>query len=233
MEFSLRHRFVSTFISSSSLPFSSGLLRRAGVVLTVFLSLLLLSPASQADELRINDVAVGKLQLSVEGLEGTTFEGCTTVKVSKKGVDISCPGYDLSASIPDQNQEVASDPDAIPTLTQRYWVIPNQNVAGMTHYDIDLYINGKWIRRFRNTDDITALEVTKHLSPGENRFLFVSTKRDQGKAEPGSEEHFFRLVVGEGESRAGRVLIERPLFEVRRLASEVKDFTEERKLITR
>ncbi len=37
----------------------------------------------------------------------------------------------------------------------------------MAEYDIDLYINSKWIRKLRNNEDQIITEVTRHLSARE------------------------------------------------------------------
>lgn len=236
--FSDHRRWISRVFQSGrhSRPLPArggGALRRVAVAGLVLASL---SSTAHAGDLLINGVPVGRLQITVQGLDGVTFEGCTTVTVKAGSMDVACPGYDLKATQPGGSGSVATtapvDPDAPPTLTRRYWAVPEQTVRGGTSYDIDLYVNSKWIRRFKGEDEQVAFEITRFLTAGENKLLFVST-RQAGKEGSGSEENYFRVVVGEGEISAGRVLIDQPLFEVRRTAADTQRFTEERKLVTR
>ena len=70
----------------------------------------------------------------------------------------------------------APAPNAPATLTRRYWLVTEQSVPGMTDYDIDVYVNAKWIRKLRSADEQLVTEVTKQLVPGKNSVVLVARK---------------------------------------------------------
>lgn len=188
---------------------------------------------ASAAQLVVNGVPIGKVDLSVQGLEGVKFEKCSWVKVEQNGdVQVECPGYDLKAAQPaaqaETTEAVAGD-----RITKRYWLVTEQKERGATGYDIDLYVNSKWIKRFKNDDDTVVLELTKHLVPGKNRIIFASTKRAGDSPASVSPNVFYRVVIGEGEIGGGNVLIDNALIDFRRTASESENVTEERELIAR
>src|SRR6185295_11931279 len=51
---------------------------------------------------------------------------------------------------------------------QHYWMVTHQNAPGMTEFDIDVYVNAKWLMTLRNTSQQDVVEVTRFLQPGQN-----------------------------------------------------------------
>ncbi|HSG41088.1 MAG TPA: hypothetical protein VLE27_15730, partial [Thermoanaerobaculia bacterium] len=45
-------------------------------------------------------------------------------------------------------------------ITRRYFLVTEQSARGMTEYDIDLYVNSKWVRRLRNNEDQVITDIT-------------------------------------------------------------------------
>jgi len=200
-------------------------------------ALAVLAPAgtAHAAQLVVNGVPIGRVDLTVQGLEGITFEKCTSVKIESGGdVRVDCPGYDLQAAAPAPGADARKVPDAVPgRISRRYWVVTEQSQKGATQFDIDLYVNSKWIKRFKSDDDPVVLEITKNLLPGRNRLLFAATKNLGAGRRSTSAQAFFRVVVGEGEVGGQNVLIDNPLVEVRRTAAETENVTEEREVVGR
>lgn len=207
---------------------------RAALLALAFAALAVPAVAS-AGQLMVNGVSIGKLDLTVQGLEGITFEKCSSVKIESNGdVHVDCPGYDLQAAAPAAPAEPVKGLDTVPgKITRRYWLVTEQKEKGATQFDIDLYVNSKWIKRFKNDDEQIVLELTKHLVPGKNKVLFAATKNVAEGRKSTSPGTFYRVVIGEGEVGGGNVMIDNPLVEIRRTAAEGENVTEERELVAR
>jgi len=184
-----------------------------------------------------------------------------TVRIDEKGdVHINAPGYAVrvetasapqaapvtpppvpaapapAAPAPATAAPAASAPaapDAPPTLTRRYWLVTEQAVPGMSEYDIDLYINSKWIRKLRNNEEQIITEITRHLQPGKNTVLLSPHKVVVGDRKSYSPQHYFKVIIGEGNVGGDNVMIDNPIIKFQRTAADTKDVSEEFILTTR
>jgi hypothetical protein len=124
-------------------------------------------------------------------------------------------------------------PDAPPTLTRRYWLVTEQSVPGMAEYDIDMYINSKFIRKLRNNEGQIITEITRYLQPGKNTVLFLAHKVVVGSQKSYSPQHYFKVIIGEGNVGGDNVMIDNPIIRFQRTAADTKDVSEEFTLTTR
>lgn len=120
-----------------------------------------------------------------------------------------------------------------PRLTRRYWLVTEQSVPGMAEYDIDLYINSKWVRKLRNNEEQIITEVTRHLQPGKNVVLLSPHKVVSGERKSYSPRHYFKVIIGEGNVGGDNVMIDNPIIKFQRTAADTKDDSEEFTLTTR
>jgi hypothetical protein len=127
----------------------------------------------------------------------------------------------------------APTPEAPPTLTRRYWLVTEQSVPGMAEYDIDLYINSRWIRKLRNNEEQIITELTRYLQPGKNTVLFTAHKVVVGTPKSYSPQHYFKVIIGEGNVGGANVMIDNPIIRFQRTAADTKDVSEEFTLTTR
>jgi hypothetical protein len=118
-------------------------------------------------------------------------------------------------------------------ITRRYWLATEQSVPGMSDYDIDLYINSKWVRKLRNGEEQVIAEVTRYLQPGNNTVLLMARKVAAGSRRSESPQHMFKVIIGEGNEGGGTVMIDNPLIRFQRTAAEAEDVSEEFTLSTR
>jgi hypothetical protein len=130
------------------------------------------------------------------------------------------------------SQATPPAPDAPPTLTRRYWLVTEQSVPGMSEYDIDLYINSKWIRKLRNNEEQIITEITRYLQPGKNVVLFSAHKVVVGSRKSYSPQHYFKVIIGEGNVGGANVMIDNPIIRFQRTAADTKDVSEEFTLTT-
>lgn len=119
-----------------------------------------------------------------------------------------------------------------PKVTLRYWLVTEQNAPGMTQYDIDMYINSRWVRRLRGDDDQVIAEVTKLLSPGKNTVLLRAHKTAEGPRKSYSSGQYFRVILGSGNVGGDKVLIDRPLVSFVRTAAQTDDASQEFTFLT-
>ncbi|ATB47416.1 hypothetical protein [Corallococcus macrosporus] len=124
-------------------------------------------------------------------------------------------------------------PTAPGRITQRYWLVTEQPVPGMTGYDIDVFVNSKWLRKLRGNEDQVVVEITRDLRPGANKVTFIARKGNAADARSSSPGHVFRVIIGEGNEGGGNVMIDNPLIRFQKTAADTQDATQEFTLTTR
>ena len=170
-------------------------------------------------------------------LNGTRIDGVTNQKFDNVTVEIDAYGnvHITAKGYAVQGAKAATDAKAGPQEvkgpvgqppTRRYWVV-TEKIPSKTQYDIDLFINGKWVRKSLDDEKHTVLEVTTHLKTGPNKLIFRAKKTIDGQRVSQSPQHYFRIVVGEGKVGGRNVMITRTLVDYRRTALETQDFSDE------
>jgi hypothetical protein len=171
--------------------------------------------------------------VNVDGLTNQKFTKVNVTIDDKGNVNIEAPGYSV------KKVTIASEKPATVReeglMTKKYFVVTEQNALGRTEYDIDLYVNGKFVRTLRSEDEQTVSEVTKYFAPGRNAVSMHARKVLANKDNPKStrSDHFFRVIVGEGVTTAEQVTIEVPLIRFERTAAEHGDVRQEFSVTTR
>lgn len=163
--------------------------------------------------------------VNIDSAREQSFENCQ-VRLDQYGnVYIVAPGYKVETT---QGAQPQPAPTAAPGLTptQRYWLVSDKSQS-MTQYDVDVYINGKFVRRFLDMEKAVVLEVTKFLTTGPNKLLFRAVKEKDEERKSFSPTHFFRVIFGQGKENARSVMIERKLGEFTVTAQETEDKQEE------
>lgn len=177
------------------------------------------------------DVFINGVQ--VDGLANQTFDK-VTVKFDERGnIWIEAPGYNVKrvSPAPPSNAATARE-DAV--ISKRYFLVTEQNVPGMTEYNIDLFVNSKFIRTVRSTEDQIVSDITKHLKAGKNNVMFAAKKALADKDTPKSlsRTHFLRVIIGEGVMSQDQVVIENPVVKFERTAADQNDVVQEFTLTT-
>ena len=192
--------------------------------------LLLAMPAlARAGSLYLNNV-------NIDGVTNQKFEKAT-VRIDEKGnVFIDAPGY---AAKPVEGGQAArapaptAEPAPVARITKRYWLVTEQTAPGMAEFDIDVYVNAKWLRKLRSGDEQLVAEVTKQLAPGKNTLLLTAHKVAGAARKSFSPEHVFRVIVGEGNVGGDNVMIDTPAVRFEVNASQATDVSQEFTVITR
>ena len=170
--------------------------------------------------------------VNIDGVRGQNFEKCRAVRIDDKGnLHLDCPAYQAEnagggAAVPVvlPSIPVAGASVVPPSLSKHYFLVTEQNDGAAAQYDVDVYVNSRWVRKVRSGDEQIVLDITRFLSPGRNKLLFAATKR---APKTGPATSFVRFIVGEGESSGAQVLIDNPLLECKRNGAEVDNVNEE------
>ncbi|MBL8952272.1 MAG: hypothetical protein JNK82_15950 [Myxococcaceae bacterium] len=166
----------------------------------------------------------------IDGVTNQKFDK-VNVRIDEQGnVFIDAPGYNVKQV---EGGPGAAAPKPQGTLTKRYFLVSEHRPTGMAEFDIDVYVNSKWVKKLRNGDDQIVADVTKHLTPGSNAVLFMAKKQLQGTRKSFSKEHVFRVVLGEGQTVGDQVTIESSAIKFECTAADGNDVTQEFTLVTR
>lgn len=229
-----------------SLPRPS--LRRALAPFAAAALLLGALPASAGGAVFLNDVPV-------DGLTDQRFEKATVTFDAQGNVRIEVPGIQVKSLglipakpaaparpaaaptlgpqsgtvVPNRGSVAVVEPaPAAPTgsLQKQYLLVTEQSVSGMAGYDIDVFVNTRWVKKLRSTDEQIVLDLTRYLQPGPNKLLFAARKL-AGERKSFSPSHRFDVTVGEGSVGGDHVMIDNPLLTFRRTAADTDDVSEE------
>ena len=181
---------------------------------------------ASAAEVYINGV-------NVDGLANQSFEK-VNVRLDEKGnVRIEAPGYSV------KRVTVAPPADPLPVanegiISKKYFLVTEQTPQGATEYDIDFFLNGKFVRTMHSADDQLISELTQTLRPGRNQVLLQAKKHLATPGEPRStaKSAVFRVIIGEGKSSTDQVVIDKPVITFTRTAADQNDVTQEFTLTT-
>ena len=180
--------------------------------------------------------------VNIDGLRTQSFEKCKTVKIDDRGdVYLDCPGYEVQAAPAPARAPAAAVVPSAPTpavaqsslaplpasgpIGKHYWMVSEESPGAQ--YDLDVFVNSKWLRKVKAGEPQIVLEVTRYLSPGPNKVLFAATKHVEAGRKSVSPASFLKITVGEGEAGGNTVMIDNPLVECKRTAAETDNVNEE------
>jgi hypothetical protein len=165
--------------------------------------------------------------VNIDGLRNQSFEKCRSAKIDDRGdIRLDCPGYQVEGP---KGEAVPAQPAAfVPTsITKHYWMVSENQDSINAQYDMDVFVNSKWVRKIKAGEPQIVLEITKYLNPGPNKILFAATKHIEQGRKGTAPTSFLKVTVGEGESGGNTVMIDNPLLECKRTAAEIENVNEE------
>src|SRR5688572_22603791 len=98
--------------------------------------------------------------VNIDGITGQTFENCTVTIDEKGNVLIVAKGYEVQTSAPKTKSPTAAATAATTPsepVTKRYFLVTEQNVTGMSQYDVDVFINSVWVKRLSSNEPQVVL----------------------------------------------------------------------------
>jgi hypothetical protein len=190
---------------------------RSHLALALLAPLLAAPAAARPITVWLNDVRLE----GTDGLRGQTFTN-VDVRFDEAGdLRIVAKGYKISQSQP----ATPTGPATASAGAHRFWIASMQPRQGAAQWDIDVYINQTFIKKFRSKDAEPIFEITRFLKPGTNTIHYKARKAD-GERVSASPTDYLELVVGDGEMRAGQVMLNR-ITSYRRTAAESGSFDNE------
>jgi hypothetical protein len=163
--------------------------------------------------------------VNIDGVRNQSFEKCKSAKIDDKGdVQLDCPGYEVEP----QPQKAGQPAPAVPgTVTKRYWLVSEAQDSAAAQYDLDVFVNSKWVRKVKAGEAQIVLEITKFITPGPNKILLAATKHMEAGRKSDQAASYLKITVGEGEAGGNTVTIDNPLIECKRTAAETENVNEE------
>ncbi len=175
--------------------------------------LLLPSAPAHALEVYLNGVRA-------TGLKNQTLQNCTVSFDENGNIRIVAKGYAV--------KKVGNEGGAPAATRGKYFLVSTFNRLGYAQYDVDLYINGRWARKVRSTENQVIMEISKLLPSGRVTLLFAATKNLGDKPRLStSASDYLQVIVGEGTAGGGTVNITRTLADFRATAERTSNFNQE------
>lgn len=192
----------------------------------ILIALCCVSLPALAVEVYVNGV-------SVDGLTNHTFEKVTVRLDDKGNVQIDAPGYSVKKVTLSGGAE--KPPRSQSAITQKYFLVTEQSPPGMTEYEVDLFLNGKFMRTLKSGDEQLVTDITRSLRAGQNIVIIQAKKRYADPSSPKSlsRSAVFRVIIGEGNTTSDQVTIEKQLVTFTRTAADTNDVTQEFSFTTR
>lgn len=159
--------------------------------------------------------------VNIDGVRDQEFKE-VNVKIDKDGnIHISAPQYIIKTGEEQKQKEVK------PSQTKSYFLVTQISPSGRGGYDIDLFINGSWIKKITNKDEQIVMDLTKYMQNGKNTIRLTGVKAKDAVADPMSTG-FTEVIIGEGTAGKNNVVIDKPLIDYKFLSKDtntiIKDF---------
>jgi hypothetical protein len=155
-------------------------------------------------------------------INGVKVDGATNLKLVSVDVQIDAAG-DVYITAP--SYHVESQPGPAPAARQaarRYWLVAR--LHGDAQWDVDVFINGKFVRRFGSREAPPPLEVTRLLHPGDNTVRMRAVKQEGPRTSVAASD-FIEVMLGEGQPQSGGQVAVEKFYSYRRTAAEAGMFT--------
>jgi hypothetical protein len=194
--------------------------------MTIALMLLLAAPAGAAG-LFVNGV-------QADGIRNTAFQNCD-VRIDDQGnIHITAKGYSVTAvggsagTAPPATLAAPAPTSTAAAPSQRYFLVGLAGRPGESQWEIDVFINSKFVRKVNGREPQISVEVTKYLQVGRNTVHLQAARIMPLGPRSSSPQAFVEVVVGEGNHSGGALLVNNPIVRYRKTAAEsgteVRDF---------
>ena len=176
--------------------------------------------------------AKGSVFLNGVNIAGVTAQKLDNVDViidDKGNILITAKGYDVQGVLSPKTPVSADDPPLVPRVpvTHRYFLVSEISIPGLAQYDVDVFVNSVWVKRISSSAPPVVVEISRHLHKGKNTVHMTATKVLAEARKSVSPLQYIKIYVGEGDSGGNNVVLDHPLLEYTRDASETQGFSNE------
>lgn len=112
-------------------------------------------------------------------------------------------------------------PSTQSTLTKKYWLVVQSNAPQLVQWQVEVFINGTLVKTVKSDEQFYPFEVTKYLRPGKNSIIFNAIKDLREERRSTSPSHWYQVIIGEGHTERGTVIIDNPEASITLTASEI------------
>jgi hypothetical protein len=164
----------------------------------------------------------------VSGLKNQSFKNCSVRFDNDGNVHVTAKGYSVKRVDQSGGSQAAAK---TPGVSKQYYLYAKSSKPGFVQYDIDVYINGKWIRKIRNAERQVVLDISRRLRKGKNIVHFAATKNYGGKGRLStSAVDEVKVFIGLGSKGGGTVNITTTLADFKANAGSTKNFGREQSI---
>lgn len=164
----------------------------------------------------------------VSGLKNQSFKNCSVRFDNDGNVHVTAKGYSVKRVDQSGGGQAAAK---TPSVSKQYYLYAKSSKPGFVQYDIDVYINGKWIRKIRNAERQVVLDISRRLRKGKNIVHFAATKNYGGKGRLStSAVDEVKVFIGLGSKGGGTVNITTTLADFKANAGSTKNFGREQSI---
>jgi hypothetical protein len=200
--------------------------KKIAVIFIILVSTFTISSKGEAKK----KVFLNGMDLSKYLIVDTVLKG-VTVKFDKKGnIYLIAKGYNFNPEKSDKNKnDSQEDAKVDPKATEFYLVTFPKPAKANIGYDIDLMINGKFVKRIYSNDGQVVYPITSSLKKGKNKINLISKKKKLkgGKKPSGS----MKIAIARGYESKGNYLIKKLIWTVSRSSSDKKKIYYQNKVI--
>lgn len=168
----------------------------------------------------------------VNGLKNQQFKNCKVRFDAQGNVHITAKGYAVK-QVPKGGSGTSgsSGGSGGSVVNKRYFLVLTGKDVKKVQYDVDVYVNGKWVKKFRSSEPQVVYDVSKKLRQGVNVIHFAATKNYRGQPRASSSKGtYMRIILGTGHKGGGTVNITQPYIDYRVSAAKTGNFGKEYKI---
>ncbi|MBW2732333.1 MAG: hypothetical protein JRH20_08045 [Deltaproteobacteria bacterium] len=170
--------------------------------------------------------------VKITGLKNQNFPSCS-VKFDKSGnIHVTAKGYSVQQMTQAEPGKPPAGKSATAKLSSRksvkyqYFLVSTGQSAKASNWDVDVFINGKWVQKVRSAGDQVVLDVSRHLKVGKNQLMFAAVKNYAGKGRLSSSPAVhLRVLLGRGTRGGGTVSVEHTIADFRARADQTTNFS--------
>jgi hypothetical protein len=105
-------------------------------------------------------------------------------------------------------------------LTKKYFLIAEQHSVGAAQFDIDVFINGVFLRTLKASDEQVLVELDEKLAKGKNTVYLAARKITSEVRKSVDPKDTFHVQIGEGHRAEKNLMLDSIIIDYTRTAAE-------------
>jgi hypothetical protein len=105
-------------------------------------------------------------------------------------------------------------------LTKKYFLLAEQQNVGAAQFDIDVFINGVFLRTLKSSDEQVLIELDDKLAKGKNTVYLAARKITSEVRKSVDPKDVFHVQIGEGHRAEKNLMLDSIIVDYTRTAAE-------------